>query len=251
MSGASARRVRGEAGYAADPYADWCDLEPDDATPDYWKLSGGSNTLEADDYTVWAIVRPEDFGSNVYPVALYSSTSNRSWEISVTSIKILSCRSTANACSSSTVVQKQDSGWNSSVDALVALTFDYSGNPGSSDSTMRVWVIRSGATSGDVNASVVGPVIDCTADFTVGTRVGLEASASYDGRIYAVGYNNAVLSQTNLEDIFNGTDHPVDDYPSLQYYVDFSDSDGFSGTYTPEVGEGDLTAFGNPVQGSV
>jgi hypothetical protein len=242
LTGAGARRSR-VGGFEA-PTDHYWDFEVD-GDDDYLKVAN-IDALEADDYTVVAVVHFEDITAKDNCIASQYSWATDQWSWALggddNTAKGTTC---SNNCANSDF-NVDPVVLNNTEALLVAMTFDYSGNPGDGDSTLTLWTRKAAGMESDIDATLVGPVIDCTGVFSIGTRDGAEANYSFDGKIYWVAYYASVLTEQNLEDLYDGTKHPATDFTPVLYW---DASKAVAGTYTTEVGSYVLTVTGDPVQG--
>lgn len=239
--GASCRRCSFE-----DPMAHWYEFEPDDADDDYLGCAN-PDLLEATSFTVVGKVRREDKNDNNSAImSLYTDGTDQSWMLYSIAVDTYA-KAARNACNGVDQINTNALGVASGEDILVAMTFEYSGNAGVNDSTLKVYVRDPHGWSINTLATARGPVIDCTGLFRVASWELGVAAYSFDGRHYWDAYYASVMVQADLQDMYDGTSHPATDYDPL-FYIDYSKA--VAATYVPEVGEGIvLDVFGSPVQG--
>jgi len=227
-----------------DPMDHYWDFEPDDADDDYlWQ--NNIDALEATTYTLVAVVTYEALITE-YIGGMRTGGVDESYFLYVVGGPEVRASTARNDCSTMSLDSRADGGWGAGTSALVALTFEYSGNAGVGDSTKKIYVIRAGSVLVDTDANSVGPINDCTGQVYI-AAIGALTTNAWDGKIYWWAYYDSALAQGDLEDLFDGTKHPAVDFTPI-VYVDFSKA--VDATYAPEVGaEHVFTVVGSPVQG--
>lgn len=243
LSGAAARRSRG-CEYEA-PTDHYYDFEPDDADDDYMWMNNVA-AMEASTYTLVAGVTYEaNPGALEYLGGMRSGGADESYFLSIANGPELRGATSFNDCATMVTEDRTDAGWAVNTYAVLAMTFAYSGNPGVGDSTKKLYIIRAGSTLVDTRVTAVGPINDCTGKVYIGGIGGLPPN-SWDGRIYWWAYYDSEFTQSDLEDLFDGTKHPACDFTPVLYW---DGSKVVAGTYTTEVGDYVLNVVGTPVQG--
>lgn len=241
LVGAGARRSRGVS--FEDPLDHyWSFIENDDE----YLTCANIDAMEANNFTVVAAMA-YDADQNMDVVSMYDVNDQKTWSLCYRSSSFARGYTGRNSCSDFSSTQGDpDVGWAQGAVALIALSFEYSGNPGAEDSDRGAYVVRGGAvTKEDHVLTVPGPIPDCTGPFSIGRTSGVEI-LSMDGDIYWVAYYPSVLTGANLIDLEDGTLHPGENFNPVMY-IDFSKP--VAATYTTEVGGYVLNVVGTPTQG--
>jgi len=246
ISGAAARRSRGDSCAYETPTDHYWDFEPDDADDDYL---GHANVdaLEADSFTVVGRIRVEDLANDDGTVfSNITGAGDDNWALYFQDPNTCAALYAENNCEGFSTDATATATWVSGEDVLLAMTFDYSGNAGAGDSTLKIYIIEDGGTTVTTDATAVGPVLDCTAVLRIASIHAAEANMSLDGRMYWTAYYASVIAQGDLEDMFDEVSHPACDFTPV-LYEDFHEA--VAATNTTEVGAYEFDVFGSPVQG--